>query len=384
MVRLEVAGYGVVLHVHDEIVCEVSDGFGDLDEFKRLIETVPDWAAGLPVRSKVRNGARFSKSSPAAVEYATLPPLPPVETSEPKYDRPPALTAAKPVRVIEGTPRLDSAEPFERIVAWAIEREATRLRKAAGQPPPWSVDPIIAAGRFCNVFREFDRVTLWITANVVEPHRDDPNLWFAIADARFINEPSALNELGYPVPFDAVHFRAVLEARQTRGDKVYRTDAYKPPLPPKELKGMGTTEYLAEHVLGPMWRDHEQLRPQSGETLAAYCDRLQEYPRVGPFLAAQIVADLKGVGPLRSAPDWWQFAAPGPGSKRGLARVCGLPVRHAWSEAHWIRELAKLRAETAPYFAAAGMAPLDAQNTQNICCEFDKWERARQRQGEAL
>jgi DNA polymerase len=59
--RLEAAGYPVVLHVHDEVVCEVPVGIGHLDEFKRLLTTLPNWAEGLPVAAKVREGERFSK-----------------------------------------------------------------------------------------------------------------------------------------------------------------------------------------------------------------------------------------------------------------------------------------------------------------------------------
>jgi hypothetical protein len=178
-----------------------------------------------------------------------------------------------------------------------------------------------------------------------------------------------------------VQFCTALEARITRGDKVYRTDSYKPPMPPRELKGTSITRHLADYVLGPMWRDREQMRPQFGESLATYCGRLQEYPRVGPFLAAQIVADLKHAGPLRSAPDWWAFAAPGPGSERSLNRVLGRPITTQWNEAHWHHELMRLKAEADPLFAEAGMAPVDAQNLQSVLCEFDKWERARERGG---
>jgi DNA polymerase len=62
MHRLEAAGYLVTLHVHDEIVAEAPDGFGSIEEFTRLITALPEWAEGLPVAAKVRNGPRFAKS----------------------------------------------------------------------------------------------------------------------------------------------------------------------------------------------------------------------------------------------------------------------------------------------------------------------------------
>jgi hypothetical protein len=70
MLRLEAAGYPIVLHVHDEIVAELPIGFGSVDEFQRIITTLPDWADGLPVTVKVRAGARFSKpEKPAAPDH---------------------------------------------------------------------------------------------------------------------------------------------------------------------------------------------------------------------------------------------------------------------------------------------------------------------------
>lgn len=44
LANLERAGYGVVLHVYDEIVSEVPQGFGSLEEFERIMATMPDWA----------------------------------------------------------------------------------------------------------------------------------------------------------------------------------------------------------------------------------------------------------------------------------------------------------------------------------------------------
>lgn len=59
--RVEAAGYPVVMHVHDEVVCEVEDGFGDIDEFNTLVAQTPDWAEGLPVAAEGWTGKRYRK-----------------------------------------------------------------------------------------------------------------------------------------------------------------------------------------------------------------------------------------------------------------------------------------------------------------------------------
>jgi DNA polymerase bacteriophage-type len=62
LLRLERAGYRVVLHVHDEIIAEVPIGFGSTEEFTRLMITPPSWALGLPIAAQAWSGSRFSKS----------------------------------------------------------------------------------------------------------------------------------------------------------------------------------------------------------------------------------------------------------------------------------------------------------------------------------
>jgi DNA polymerase len=70
LLRLEAAGYPVVLHIHDEVVCEAPNGVGTLDEFAKLMTTLPAWAEGLPIAiGKPRNGQRFAKiKAPDAAE----------------------------------------------------------------------------------------------------------------------------------------------------------------------------------------------------------------------------------------------------------------------------------------------------------------------------
>jgi DNA polymerase len=52
IVNLEHRGYPVVLHVHDEIVCEVPNGFGSVQELEKIMTDLPQWAQGWPIRAK--------------------------------------------------------------------------------------------------------------------------------------------------------------------------------------------------------------------------------------------------------------------------------------------------------------------------------------------
>lgn len=51
IVQLEKAGYPVVLHIHDEIVAEVREGWGSVEEFERIMATMPDWALHYPIKA---------------------------------------------------------------------------------------------------------------------------------------------------------------------------------------------------------------------------------------------------------------------------------------------------------------------------------------------
>lgn len=59
--NLERANYRPFMHVHDEVVCEVPNGFGSLDEFKELLIDAPEWAEGLPVDGDVYEAQRYRK-----------------------------------------------------------------------------------------------------------------------------------------------------------------------------------------------------------------------------------------------------------------------------------------------------------------------------------
>jgi DNA polymerase len=63
MLRIEAAGYPIILHVHDEIVAEVPLGSGSRDEFIRLMTRRPAWALELPMAANAWQDSRYTKGA---------------------------------------------------------------------------------------------------------------------------------------------------------------------------------------------------------------------------------------------------------------------------------------------------------------------------------
>lgn len=61
MVRLELAGYPVVMSVHDEIICEVPENHGTLAEMIELMTITPSWAKGCPIAAEGKEAERYEK-----------------------------------------------------------------------------------------------------------------------------------------------------------------------------------------------------------------------------------------------------------------------------------------------------------------------------------
>ena len=51
MLRVERKGYPIVMHCHDEIIAEVPEGMGSVEEMCEVMAVRPSWAEGLPLRA---------------------------------------------------------------------------------------------------------------------------------------------------------------------------------------------------------------------------------------------------------------------------------------------------------------------------------------------
>lgn len=252
------------------------------------------------------------------------------------------------------------------------ERYGIWERRRDGLPKPWTKDPILQQYRFCNVYRELDTVTVWIRENWREPNAADPNLWFAMTVARMFNLPTTLAAIGYPVPFKGERVRKIVRDIQAEGRNAFsaaymiRCDCQQP--------GKTKVDYLVDKVFTPMWKARKTITLTTLENLQ--CSLVPFYG-MGSFMAGQVVADTKFSKALKNAPDWWTFAAPGPGSLRGLNYVCGLEFNAHWRVEDWIAKLAELQAEIDPLVKKAGMPRISAQDLQNCLCEMSKYQKVK-------
>lgn len=260
------------------------------------------------------------------------------------------------------------------LVRFIKEREKVRQAKEAGKPRPWTKDPILAKYRFCNVHREDDYVTRWLRYNYYRHLAGDPDIWFAAVVARLFNQPDALYEImPYVLPFKPEKVRAILHKRKAAGLKNFNA-AY---IVSTNGVAMEKVDYVVTRVLGPLWVDRKVFRGVP-HCLADFHARLTQYDGLGSFIAAQVIADLKYLPEWRDLYDWDTFAASGPGSRRGLNRICNAPIDKPWTELTWRITLRTLQAHVNVRLSE----PLHAQDLQNCLCEFDKYERARLGEGE--
>lgn len=257
---------------------------------------------------------------------------------------------------------------FAPFIAFVKERYAIFLKRKKGLPAPWTSDPILQKYRFTNVYREDDRVTIWIKNNLRDPLADSPLLITAMSAARLINRIETLEVLKPLILKHGWHndCEAMMRSVAESGEPITGA-AYMITTPQGMDKAAGISHIV--HMI------HEAGVPETA-TLRDLAIHLMKFPRVGGFISAQVVADCKYTPQYANYPDWWTFALSGPGSRRGLNYVCGHPWEKPWDENEWHTQLMSLKVYVDPIISSEGMPRMCAQNLQNALCEMNKYSRA--------
>lgn len=266
-------------------------------------------------------------------------------------------------------------KPIKRIAYWIKERESIRLKREAGKPRPWTLDPILNEYRFCNVRRMDDKVSQWLLANWLKRFANHPLILPIVALGRFINTPDALKEVqGFISKWDgtkktSLPILTTLQARRARGETVFNA-AYIVTGNAAGRSGdklasvfncflQGIIDGKPKIDVSSMEKSVESLLPLSG---------------IASFMAGQIVADLRHTLPGKWS-DKHVWAAHGPGSRRGLNRVIGRDVDARWKTDVWNAAFTQYMFDVKKIVPESITSRLEAIDYQNCLCEFDKYSR---------
>lgn len=245
----------------------------------------------------------------------------------------------------------------------------------AGKPKPWTKDPVLQSVYFTNPYRENDKTTVWFRENVRDPLREDPAVLFATICFRWFNwipTGEVLQAEGLLTDWETRKAVTRLGELRAEGRQVF-TGAF-------NISNSGSpkqkVERVCEDYVAPAWKHCRIHMWNRKATLADTHEWLSALPGLGGggFMAAQVVADLKYTCLLADAPDWWTWCSPGPGSKKGLNLVLGRPPESPYAKGEFLWEINALRERVND---GLKIPPLHAQDVQNCCCEFFKYERSR-------
>lgn len=262
---------------------------------------------------------------------------------------------------------------------WIHERETIRINKEVLQhEPPWTDDLILQKFKFCQVFREEDRTTRWFKRHIRNVWRDDPEVLMATVIFRWFN----FIETGRTLVRHNLHIewdrkKAIEEI--TKQDQ-WITGAYIIKTPNRMDKVTGVAECISH-----MWGDREKLVDQilATESLEKSWEILRDYPYMGPFMAYEVITDLRHTYLLRDAKDILTWANAGPGAMRGLNRLAGRDLdfsrrTHPWNdEMRNLWEISRERLNS----NLIDLSRFEMREIEGGLCEFDKYSRILNEEG---
>lgn len=303
---------------------------------------------------------------------------------------------------------MKNAKSFYR---YARERQSILLARRAGKGRPWTKDPVLQSFRFCNIFREDDKTTVWFRENVRERYHNSPAVLLATVVFRMFNRietgeavfcqphldgPTAFETLLHATQSDTRRKQKVDAALRNMiadiitfcGRGPYVTGAYIISSPPGRTKLLGMIEVIRRFVLaekefpgggGADWLGAAELM-LSGSSLQDAHNWFSQHDYFGKFHSYEIVTDLRHTPLLSRAPDVMTWANPGPGCKRGMNRVMGRDKRDRVPVETVLAEMAELLTLSERYWPS-DWPSWEMRDVEHTLCEFDKYERVRLGEG---
>ena len=248
-------------------------------------------------------------------------------------------------------------------------------------------DRIFQKYRFCNVFREDDKVTRWFKENIRSRMLSPEQHVRAAVAFRWFNLPES-GELMLPwllgdEPMSEAMYR--IHDRATNRLPILNA-AYMIKSPPGVKKAPGIFACMRN-----VEDDLETLTTSivSMSTLEPAVQALCTCPYLGPFMAYQAVCDLRFTPVLENATDINTWTSPGPGSARGIGRIFysnlkAFNYNSTVDRLELIRYMTYLlrRSQMENNLWPSEWPRWELSTVQHWACEFDKYMRVLNEEGE--
>lgn len=283
-------------------------------------------------------------------------------------------------------PDVRAAQPRQEIydLYWifAAKRQDAFCRRAAGEPAPWSDDPILQVYKFCNTYRAADRVSQYLIRDVIYggPPVDPVDKLFQIILFRLFSKietwQALTAALGNPPILDHLASGALEKALS-------------------DLKASKAVIYTSAFILcandaygqGIKFRNHlalmrnmffeSRIAPRVFDigSLQSLVALLQGFPLIGPFMSYQIAVDINYSELVDFSED--DFTQAGPGCLRGIEKA--FSDTGSQSPAAIVMQMVERQEDEFKRldlgFKGLWGRPLHAIDCQGLFCELDKYCR---------
>jgi hypothetical protein len=281
--------------------------------------------------------------------------------------------------MIKPTPR---SRIYDLYWYFAAERQSIFMRRVAGEPGPWTDDPILATYKFCNVFRAGDRVSQYLIRKVAyaDGNADPSDVLFRILAFRVFSRNETWEAIiqflgGQPTIkhlADGSFERAVEFALEQQG-KLY-TGAFI--LCANNAYGFSRKHLNHIALFKHMFIfDNLAVELLAAQSLNEVYQLIRAYPLMGDFMSYQIAIDLNYSPHVNFSEN--DFTKAGPGSQRGIAKAFSSTGDMSsediiqWMVENQDREFERLKLD----FNGLWGRKLQAIDCQGLFCELDKYCR---------
>lgn len=260
----------------------------------------------------------------------------------------------------------------------ALERHLIYKKKEAGLPSPWTNNPVLDKFFFCNVFRQYDKCSVWIIDNIIPLINKDKNNWPLIILYRYISTYNTFKKLQGEVALDCLpEIYDWLSMQRSIGAKLFSSCFIRNP---RVRGGWAETWQVPFHII-------EEIKECEGNAEGTYpgnflnelnslegmTNWLSQFSATKGFMGYEYACDFeytKHFNPI----DKYTWANMGPGAKQGMSLLLYGHRNAKMNQDFWLgyaKELLEIMTNT--FKLAFPEEKITMREVEHWLCEFQKY-----------